>query len=64
MFFIEINKSISIRSGAPLPPPPPPPGALDMSSANSGTNARAELLNALNRGTEITKGLKKVIFTH
>jgi len=46
--------------GAPLPPPPPPPGALDAGSANSGTNARAELLSALSRGTDITKGLKKV----
>lgn len=43
---------------APLPPPPPAPGALDMSS--SGSNTRGELLSALNKGSDITKGLKKV----
>ena len=46
---------------APLPPPPPAPGALDMSS--SGSNTRGDLLSALNKGSDITKGLKKVIVT-
>jgi len=46
--------------GAPLPPPPPPPGALDMTSGDSGSNTRGDLLSALNKGADITKGLKKV----
>eukprot|EP00088_Acartia_fossae_P034768 TRINITY_DN3571_c0_g1_i1.p1 TRINITY_DN3571_c0_g1~~TRINITY_DN3571_c0_g1_i1.p1 ORF type:complete len:248 (+),score=83.96 TRINITY_DN3571_c0_g1_i1:51-794(+) len=50
-----------LSSGAPLPPPPPPAGLLDLTSdEDSGKNARADLLAALNKGTDITKGLKKV----
>ena len=54
-------RNIYLMSGAPLPPPPPPPGLLDLTSdEDSGKNARADLLAALNKGTDITKGLKKV----
>jgi len=44
--------------GAPLPPPPPPPGGLDLGAP--AHNPRADLLSALNQGTDITKKLKKV----
>lgn len=45
-------------SGPPLPPPPPPPGLFaDLAPKDDG---RAALLQQLNQGTEITKGLRKV----
>jgi len=43
----------------PAPPPPPPAGALDMTPDPSKA-ARGDLLAALNKGADITKGLKKV----
>jgi len=49
---------------APLPPPPPPPGSLmaDIKVDQSLTKPTAQnaLLDALNKGSDITKGLKKV----
>jgi len=41
---------------APLPPPPPPAGAPDTAVAGG----RGDLLAALNKGADVTKGLKKV----
>lgn len=46
--------------GPPMPPPPPPPGALDAKETPSASTARGDLLAALNKGADITKGLKKV----
>jgi len=43
----------------PAPPPPPPAGALDLTPDPSKA-ARGDLLAALNRGSDVTKGLKKV----
>jgi len=43
----------------PAPPPPPPAGALDLTPDPSKA-ARGDLLAALNKGSDITKGLKKV----
>jgi len=47
---------------APPPPPPPPPPELfdDAPSSSSGDKGRNELLDALNKGEDVTKGLKKV----
>jgi len=46
---------------APAGPPPPPIGGLDLSApAPSGDSGRGALLEALNKGSDITKGLKKV----
>ncbi|XP_046362437.2 adenylyl cyclase-associated protein 1-like [Haliotis rufescens] len=52
------------RGGAPPPPPPgppppPPPAAVD-SSGGGAEQERAALFSQLNKGTDITKGLKKV----
>nr|XP_022334187.1 adenylyl cyclase-associated protein 1-like isoform X3 [Crassostrea virginica] len=47
----------------PGPPPPPPPPAFDAPPPSSGPSeddARAALMEALNKGTDITSGLKKV----
>ncbi|KAI1289696.1 Adenylyl cyclase-associated protein 2 [Halotydeus destructor] len=45
----------------PLPPPPPPPPADFFSEpAKGGDSTRNALLQELNRGTDITKSLKKV----
>jgi adenylyl cyclase-associated protein len=52
-----------IRGGS-LPPPPPPPPSADIFNASSappsGDDARLALMRELNRGTDITSGLKKV----
>jgi len=45
--------------GPPLPPPPPPPGALDFEESPKDA-ARGNLLASLQKGSDITKGLKKV----
>jgi adenylyl cyclase-associated protein len=45
----------------PLPPPPPPPGALTADiTVEKKAEPRNALLDSLNKGTDITKGLKKV----
>ncbi|XP_062609365.1 adenylyl cyclase-associated protein 1-like isoform X2 [Saccostrea cucullata] len=47
----------------PGPPPPPPPPAVTAPPPSSGPSeddARAALMDALNKGTDITAGLKKV----
>eukprot|EP00090_Calanus_glacialis_P028935 TRINITY_DN4639_c0_g1_i1.p1 TRINITY_DN4639_c0_g1~~TRINITY_DN4639_c0_g1_i1.p1 ORF type:complete len:458 (-),score=169.70 TRINITY_DN4639_c0_g1_i1:850-2223(-) len=57
----------SVKSGGappppppgPAPPPPPPAGALDLTPDPSKA-ARGDLLSALNKGADVTKGLKKV----
>ncbi len=49
--------------GPPLPPPPPPPGLFDdikTAAANPEKEARNALFADLNRGENVTKGLKKV----
>lgn len=44
-----------------MPPPPPPPPAMgDLSQVDNEANARSALLRDLNKGTDITKGLRKV----
>jgi len=46
---------------APLPPPPPPPGSLTADiKVESKPTAQNALLDSLNRGADVTKGLKKV----
>jgi len=57
--------SASGGAGAPPPPPPaglppPPPMPVLDTSAPSGPTARGALLDSLNKGSDITKGLKKV----
>ena len=57
----------SVKSGGappppppgPAPPPPPPAGALDLTPDPSKA-ARGDLLAALNKGADITKGLRAV----
>jgi len=46
----------------PGPPPPPPAGSLDMTvpAPAAAAGGRGNLLAALNKGSDITKGLKKV----
>ena len=44
----------------PGPPPPPPVGSLDLTAPDPAKNARADLLAALSKGSDVTKGLKKV----
>ncbi|XP_059087637.1 adenylyl cyclase-associated protein 1-like isoform X5 [Tigriopus californicus] len=49
--------------GPPLPPPPPPPGLFDDIKKDDGGSvniARNALFDEINRGGEVTKGLKKV----
>ncbi|XP_071749826.1 LOW QUALITY PROTEIN: adenylyl cyclase-associated protein 2 [Lepeophtheirus salmonis] len=48
--------------GPPLPPPPPPPGLFDDVAPNKddSNSSRNDLLDELNKGSDITKGLKKV----
>jgi hypothetical protein len=57
------------RKGGPPPPPPPPrpgqffedkPNASSAASTKSNASSQAELLAQLNRGSEVTSGLKKV----
>ena len=43
--------------GPPAPPPPPPPQDMVSEGAKSG---RAELLDSLNQGENVTSGLRKV----
>lgn len=56
--------SASVRSGPGGPPPPPPPPPADLfaepGKGVAGDDTRSALLKELNRGTEITKGLKKI----
>ncbi|KAJ7219130.1 cyclase-associated protein [Mycena pura] len=53
---VEYN-SRTARSGAPPPPPPPPPPAATPAAPASGA---AAVFAELNRGEEVTKGLRKV----
>jgi adenylyl cyclase-associated protein len=49
--------------GPPPPPPPPKPGAFfedQPKATKSSAGSQAELLAALNQGSGITSGLKKV----
>ncbi|KAJ7489861.1 cyclase-associated protein [Mycena galericulata] len=57
----EFNARTATGGGAPPPPPPPPPPANQASpaAANSGGGAAA-VFAELNRGEEVTKGLRKV----
>lgn len=61
----------TIEAGIRAPPPPPPPGFFDTNANTNGStlmfgdgqkseDSRSALLEALNKGTDITKGLKKV----
>jgi len=47
-------------SGAPAPPPPPPPPAASAPSSGNNDNVQAALFASLNKGADITQGLKKV----
>lgn len=50
-------------SGMPPPPPPPPPPAdfgKNLDNASADADARAALFAEINKGLDITKGLKKV----
>ncbi|KAL5511525.1 SRV2 [Sanghuangporus vaninii] len=46
-------------AGAPPPPPPPPPAVSAPSPSSSGSGLNAVFAD-LNRGTDVTKGLRKV----
>ncbi|XP_023327185.1 adenylyl cyclase-associated protein 2 isoform X2 [Eurytemora carolleeae] len=53
--------AFSAPSGPPLPPPPPPPGTMDIDfEVDPAKAARGDLMSSLNKGADITKGLKKV----
>ncbi|KAI0373302.1 cyclase-associated protein [Pilatotrama ljubarskyi] len=56
--------SLAAAGGAPAPPPPPPPPAAPPAPAPGAAPAAAGGINAvfqeLNRGEEVTKGLRKV----
>ncbi|KAJ6547406.1 cyclase-associated protein [Mycena capillaripes] len=56
---VEYNARNASGGGAPPPPPPPPPPAAASASASSGGGAAA-VFAQLNRGEEVTKGLRKV----
>ena len=47
------------RTSGPLPPPPPPPAGF-FSDASDADDTRQKLMQDLNRGTDITSGLRKV----
>ena len=53
------SKAAPAPVGAPPPPPPPPPPALTDFPAPQ-PDAKSALLDSLNRGEDVTKGLKKV----
>ncbi|XP_075589851.1 LOW QUALITY PROTEIN: adenylyl cyclase-associated protein 1 [Dermatophagoides farinae] len=56
--------SSSSQAAAPLPPPPPPPIGLDLGGKSAADqamdDARAALFASINKGDDITKGLRKV----
>merc|ERR1711974_37236 len=61
----RVSEADSADDGAPPPPsggPPPPPDVpeVDTSAADKAASARSGLLDALNKGSDITKGLRKV----
>lgn len=48
---------------APPPPPPPPKAGIffeTKAAPSGGDDPRAGLMNALNRGSDVTSGLRKV----
>jgi hypothetical protein len=45
---------------SPPPPPPPPPPPADLSAPANGIGGTAAVFAELNRGEEVTKGLRKV----
>lgn len=47
------------RTSGPLPPPPPPPAGF-FADAGDSDDTRQKLMRDLNRGTDITSGLRKV----
>ena len=49
-----------VRGGSLPPPPPPPPSADFFKEASGDNDARLALMKELNRGTDITSGLRKV----
>lgn len=61
-----VNTGTPARGKAPPPPPPgpapPPPSAAELAAlaAPTGTDSRAALFEQLNRGDDVTKGLRKV----
>ncbi|KAF8497163.1 adenylate cyclase associated N terminal-domain-containing protein [Russula emetica] len=50
----------SAAGGAPPPPPPPPPPALSTAPAAAPAGGVAAVFAELNRGSEVTKSLRKV----
>ncbi|KAF7363306.1 C-CAP/cofactor C-like domain-containing protein [Mycena sanguinolenta] len=54
----EYNSQSAARAAAPPPPPPPPPPAAAPAASASG--GAAAVFAQLNRGEEVTKGLRKV----
>lgn len=60
---IQVSKSDLTEkpeAGPGGPPPPPPPPAAPLLPTDKGPDARSSLLDHLNQGADITKGLKKV----
>ncbi|EDV23164.1 uncharacterized protein TRIADDRAFT_63338 [Trichoplax adhaerens] len=56
------GKDVSaVSAGAPAaPPPPPPPAPVTADPPKNSGNERAALMSQLNKGADVTKGLKKV----
>ncbi|KAH7107393.1 adenylate cyclase associated C terminal-domain-containing protein [Auriculariales sp. MPI-PUGE-AT-0066] len=46
--------------GPPPPPPPPPPPAADLAAPAAAAGGPNAFLSEINRGTDVTKGLRKV----
>lgn len=58
-----LSSTSSNAAGGPPPPPPPPMPALSSLNSTGSTDStelRSALMNSLNIGTDITKGLRKV----
>ncbi|KKA27105.1 hypothetical protein TD95_001120 [Thielaviopsis punctulata] len=63
---LAVEAAAAVSSGAPPPPPPPPPPGpppvlnINDSSQSGGGNGFGAVFSELNKGADITKGLKKV----
>lgn len=56
----DLSAKPTAGPGGPPPPPPPPPPAAPLVTADKEPDAKSALLDQLNQGEEIVKGLKKV----
>jgi adenylyl cyclase-associated protein len=57
---VEAYRGASGAAPPPAPPSPPPPAAAAAATSASSTGGAAAVFAELNRGDEVTKGLRKV----